>query len=446
MAPQTPGARVVVEISEDRMEARVTVNAGAPSSGSVLSAALSEAGVVFGVDAPAVARLGEALADGAFSCPRVVVAAGRPAVAGRDAEFSPEFDPGIQPGTLRQDGSMDFNERELLKPVVAGARIGEILPARLEVPARRVDGSADPQKAVRELRLRLGAGVARGEEGALVASRAGVVLFVAGESLDVVTHHEHGGDVDLRSGDLRMEGSLLVKGDVTRRFDVRATGDVEIAGSVESGTVYSGGNVTVRGGVRGGDAGIVSAEGALSVRHAEGATLVCGGTLQVEDAMGSELRGRRIVVTRRLRGGVACSEESLVVAEAGSPQGSGDTTLVAGEPLERPVLDARRALGLQKAQRMAEHRARGSGDRLKGGKLGRLLAAQSGVDLALQAARCQRRDELQRTAEIHVHGALHPAVTVRVGQESLVVEDALHGVRFSIDPEHGGIRMERSGP
>ncbi len=40
----------------------------------------------------------------------------------------------------------------------------------------------------------------------------------------------HEGDVDLHSGDLRMQGDLTVTGHVRNGFVVRATGNVEVLG------------------------------------------------------------------------------------------------------------------------------------------------------------------------------------------------------------------------
>jgi hypothetical protein len=309
-----------------------------------------------------------------------------------------------------------------------------------------VDGKELPVRAVREVRLRLGPGIAAAIDGTVSAGRSGVVLYSPDSSLDVVDHHLHGADVDVRSGHLVMEGTLVVRGDVQRLFSVRASGDVEIRGSVESGSVYAGGDVSIKARVHGGDTGIVSADGNLSAHHAERARLACGGLLKLEEAVACELSAERIQVTRCLRGGTAVAERSIVTYEAGSLHGGADTTLVAGVPLERPLLEAQGALDIAKEQRMLELRADASGRggaRAKGGKLGRAHTELKRAEIERMVARAQRRELLLSTAHVHVLGVAHSGVAVCIGDARLLLDQPIQGARFSLDAETRLVRTER---
>ncbi|MFT6094060.1 MAG: hypothetical protein ACJA2Q_001962 [Pseudohongiellaceae bacterium] len=62
-------------------------------------------------------------------------------------------------------------------------------------------------------------------------------------------------DVDIKSGNVSFDGSLYVEGEVKAGFTVEVTGDVTVKGMIERATVIAGNDITVGGGVIGGDFG-----------------------------------------------------------------------------------------------------------------------------------------------------------------------------------------------
>ncbi|WP_244300723.1 DUF342 domain-containing protein, partial [Achromobacter aegrifaciens] len=57
--------------------------------------------------------------------------------------------------------------------------------------------------------------------------------------------------VNLSTGNIHFEGSLLVRGDIAATMEVHVTGDVMVNGTMEAALVEAGGNVTVKGGIIG---------------------------------------------------------------------------------------------------------------------------------------------------------------------------------------------------
>jgi hypothetical protein len=204
----------------------------------------------------------------------------------------------------------------------------------------------------------------------------------------------------------------------------------------------------VSGNVRGGDGARVVAERDITLKSCEAAEVTSGAVLRVQEAVNSQLQGRRVVVTGRLRGGAASAEHFLSVKEAGTPAGTA-TLLRAGEPLQLPDLaDVQRAVVLQKLRRMAERGgvreiagARG-GERAKGGKLGRLDAAWSAEELQERAARAEQRVLLERTAVVEL-GLAHAGVELRIGTARLDLQGSERGLRCALDQETGQLRAER---
>jgi uncharacterized protein (DUF342 family) len=255
----------------------------------------------------------------------------------------------------------------------------------------------------------------------------------------------HEGDVDLRSGDLSMEGSLVVRNDVQRGFCARASGDLDVKGGVD-GSAYAGANLRVFGGVRGSEGSRVSAGGNLRAHHAERARLDCGNVLEVIDAVNSEMSAVQIRVERSLRGGRAAVEIGLVTRDAGASAVHGETVIEAGVPREEPDAAAREAIMAAKVQRLGARRlpgARGTtAERAKGGKVGRDLAGVQRSALARKIERAERADSLLPHAFVEVRGIAHPGVHVRIGEARLQLEKPMRNVRFTLDLERRTIRTE----
>lgn len=437
-----PGAErsLVVQVSEDRLQAFVSVKAGRAAGEAELRVALEGSGVRACIDPVAFARLALGLEEPGFAIERELIARGKAMQQSEAGKFESPFLEGLAPGHVREDGTLDFHDRELLKPVPRGTLLGRVTRARAGVPGQLVDGTVCTPEPVSDRAPELGPGASISADGEIRATRAGIVLCTP-RQLDVVDQHVHDGAVDLRSGHLHMRGSLLVKGDIHGGFRVYATGDVEISGEVDHGSVYAGGNAKIRGGVRGGTGASVCAEVDLSVHHAESATLFAGRLLQIGRAVHTTLAAVRVEIAGKLHGGQTSAEHSVLAREAGSPGGA-PTTIAVAEPLELPVEAARRELEQAKARRGigATRASRAPGVRAKGGKLERAVLQRSEVRRLAERARRQR----ELSAEAFVQIALaHPGVSVRIADQKHDFERETRAVRISLDPLTRGLRVER---
>ncbi len=417
------------------MTLTATIAPGAPAGTEELQHALANARVVFISEPGRIAAMATALADPSYAVMDEVIARGSPAKHGVAGWFEPAFPVGIQPGHIDAEGNMDFFDREMLKPVLEGDYLGQLHAPIPAVPGRRLDGAELRVAPVSPSKLRLGQALRVDDTGRVYAAIAGAVMYSAESKLDVIQQHAHQGDVDMRSGNLDMQGALVVRGSVQRAFHARATGDLVISGAVDAGTAYAGGSLRIRGGVRGGQGTTVCAQGDLECHHAEAAHLRCGGTLALESAINSELAAQTIRIARLMRGGKAEAETSVTVREIGLAHGTG-TSVAAGIPLQG--LDIKRAIaavkGLRTMQRRAGDVRRGSA-RPKGGKLERQRIEQTADTLADKTERAARRQELQHTAYVHVTGVARAGVNVQIGSYSHVLTHDVDNVRFVLDPE-----------
>lgn len=437
-----PNSRLKIRVQSDGLAAYLSVAAGPAMQPVDFDGELQRSGVVAGLVPEQYDRLAGALTDPEFTCDEVLLAVGAAVEEGLDARLEIKFSEGIQAGHVREDGSFDYYERDLLKPVRCGDVLGQVHPATVGIAGWRVDGTSIPSKPGRELAVELRPGVVVDPEQLVRATRDGVVLYKAKQLLDVVDHHVHQGPVDLHSGNLRMQGSLAIRGDVKRPFSVAATGDIEIYGNVDSASVRAGGRVHVRGGVRGGEGAAISAESDLTVMHAEAAELYCGGQLRIQDAINTELSAAQIFATGKLRGGNAVAESQVVVREAGATNGI-DTQLTAGEPVALPVAEAQRVIATLKRERMAQRAGGRSTDRDKGGKVGRVRAELDADEVQRLAERARRREMLLDSAFIQI-GVAHPGVSLHIGGAHMTIDATSRATRYSFDRETSSLRAEKS--
>jgi uncharacterized protein len=437
--PSVQTERVVVVVADDGMSACARIITGEVIGADDVDAALASAAVCFGIDADARAALVEHLGDPMFADYQVDLARGVRPVTGEDAQFEPTFHVGIQPGHMESDGTIDFYDRELTKPAARQQLIGWLRPPTPGTDGRDVRDQVVAARAGQPQSLRLDSGVIADADGAVRATVDGVIVYVENTSLDVVSHFVHAGDVDLKSGSLETEGSLTIRGDVLGAFSVRAAGDIVVQGSVDGGTLIAEGNIHVRGDIRGGAEHAVSAQGGVTGRHAERATVTCGGAILLQSATHCELSGQRVEVSHTIRGGRAAAATSVTASEAGAPRGSVSTTLAAAVVLDASLRDAKRTFLAAKERRRLERQAgkglRGDGARSKGGKLSLSTAAQQREELERRVQIARTRAELLHTAFVQVRGTAYSGVMIALGEHRLVLDRDVSGVRFSFDPE-----------
>lgn len=434
--------RLSYSIAGDGLSAHVSVIAGEPVQSADFDASIASAGIVAGIISATYDRLVAGLREPNFLCQAELLAQGVAPGQTRDQELELTFHVGPQAGRVREDGSLDYHDHELLKSVKKGDMLGRLHPPVLGGDGQRVDGTVVPAIKPRVITLQLLSGVELDAEMSIRASRDGVVLYRPGATLDVVDRHVHQGSVDRHSGNLNMQGSLAIRGDILRPFSVAATGDVEVHGNVDSASIRAGGQVHVSGGIRGGDGGAICAEGDMTLHHAEAAELHSGGRIQLREAINSRATAAELNATGRWRGGSVVAERRIIIQEAGAPNGI-ETRLAVGEPLELPVSEAQRLIATVKAERAAARLGGRSDDRSKGGKAGRLRTDLDSQEIRRLAERAKRREQLLASAHIEITLA-HPGVKIRIGDAQVILDEPVRSARYSLDGEHLTIRSEKA--
>ena len=265
------------------------------------------------------------------------------------------------------------------------------------------------------------------------------------------------GDVNIGSGPIQHDGSVLIHGSVRKGLRVQAVGSIHVIGDVETAFLDAGGDIVIAGGLLG---TARSRGGSVSCKFAQGARLdapLCDVTVQ-ESAMHSHLRaGRSIFVGDLLLGGSCYAENLVEVRIAGSETGI-PTVLTAGrnKRLHEEVEDIRRRAqeaieGLREhdtlCRALLAQESAGTAlpveDRLR---LWRALMAKtrlndSLVQMARQKSRLLGMINADHTARVSVTDRAYPKVKVIVDDLAQDLRNLTQYATFSKDYEAGELRI-----
>ena len=317
-----------------------------------LGALLEAMGIVTGIDEAALHRL----ATLGPTQPLDPIACGEQPQSASALEPSFVDEWAFRTGSFREDGSVDYRERNLLPPTQQGDLLAECGTTLRGRPGRTIFGiDLEPSGPTLTIELVAGSNTRLSTEAArqliYATCDGGVALTstVARDEAGVVLKREYHfsvlpvvrleSDVGYESGHVDFEGHVVVEGSVRSGFSVKAKGSIAVVGSIEAGAeLQAGGDISVQQGIVGRETR-VRALGSVRARfvqeasveagaeiaigsYAHGAQLKAGGQVIVEGLGGSSSRGGIV-------GGQTWAIGGIVAQNVGSARG-GDSRLVAG--------------------------------------------------------------------------------------------------------------------
>jgi uncharacterized protein (DUF342 family) len=422
-----------------------------------IEAFLKEKGIQAPLEQAAVEACFERLALGLSAEP--IAARGRPPVPGKDGtlEILIDFESGFVPAAA-EAGAVDLRA-SLIHNVVPGQPLAVVHPPTAGAPGLDVFGRLLPSQPGKALQPRLGANTGRAEHdpGLIVAKTLGHARLVDGV-VEVQEFYRVDGDVDYASGNIAFPKSVQVRGDVKAGFAVEAGGDVEIQGLVEDCTVKAQGKVLVKGGFTGQGKGLLQANGEISLGYVRNQAVRGEGAIRVaREAVNSRLQSRHsISVSGLLAGGKAQARQAIECQVAGTETGT-PTHLEAGYDF---TLAEEMAQIRAEMDKMGKY-ARKLDDALRHvhdmEKLNRGLdpwtidlvfemeSMRSKVEAKIKSLRdryafLDRQTGNAETATITVHRKAFPGVVVKIGRETMLIDEAMTGPK-TFFAKDGAIRV-----
>ena len=177
----------------------------------------------------------------------VIVARGREAEPSKDAKLILSLDEN-KVGVELHGGYIDYHEHGYPWNVNEADRVGYLLKSRPGVEGATVLGVPIRVKKPREIKLKLD-GLHMDEKGRLIADRDGA-LIISGSILkivDLLVIHK----VDYEKGNIHSKVPVHVKGSIRPDFIIESSDSVIIEYNVEDSTVRAGGDIVIKGGIRG---------------------------------------------------------------------------------------------------------------------------------------------------------------------------------------------------
>lgn len=246
-------AEVTITIEEGDMSATAEVTAaygGEPITRSKLLDKLRSCGISSGIQRTGIDQiLMHCLEAPAGSTIDVVIARGKPPKNGRSARFEqlvPDARERVLKPQEREDGTVDMRDLGKQITVNVGDQLMRRLPPESGTEGFTVKGTVIGAEAGDEYELAEGEGsaIADYDPDLLIATKVGMPWFTKNSANidDVLTMKA----VDVSTGHVDFQGSVIVSGNVTEGMRVVATGDITVAGYVDSAELKAGGNITVR--------------------------------------------------------------------------------------------------------------------------------------------------------------------------------------------------------
>lgn len=278
-----------IDLSNDYYTAYLTIerDPDAPAvRESDVMAALKERAVVFGINPNAIA---EAISKGEVM--NFPVAEGQRHENGRDAEIVYHFDTGekSKPEML-EDGTVNFKNLGIVKPVAAGSVIVEKKPATKAKAGTTVTGRNIMGRDGKDKVLGAGKNTHLSEDGLSILSDIDGNIHYDGRLVSVDSVMEIKGDVGISTGNLSFVGSIVVNGNICDGYEVTTTGDLTVNGVVEGAVIHVGGDFIVSRGIKGHDDAHIEVDGNMTTGFINSADVTVKGNLEANAIMTSKVR------------------------------------------------------------------------------------------------------------------------------------------------------------
>ncbi len=313
-----------VEVADDEMSATVRFQpprfSGRHMDTDDVLVALKHANVISGIDEK---KINEYLDEMNYSSPLIAATGSKPK-HGKDAyvEYKVRLNNEIKFNA--GDEQVDFKELNLIENVVAGQVLAIKVPAEKGILGRTVTNRVLPAKSGKDCAINFGEGtILSDDKTELTAERNGQVVM-KGTKLTVDEVMIISGDVDNKTGNIVMLGSVMITGNVIDNFIVKASGNIEVRGSVQKAFLEAEGDIIVRGGINGRDeAKIETTSGSIYARFVRSARLVAEKNVFVgEELLHSRVDAGKIIYSNGRRahivGGILRAGDEVNAKEIGA--------------------------------------------------------------------------------------------------------------------------------
>ncbi len=373
----------------------------------------------------------------------VVIAQGKPpehGINGKIQNLIPTS--GNRSPKLDASGLADFRDFGEIIVVREGDVLMRRSPPTQGEPGIALSGkpiAARPGKEVPFAKKIKGAAIDPADSNQLIATLSGFPVFFQGDlAVEPVYKVKN---VDLHSGNINFDGTVVVSNDVHAGMTIKASGDIHVGGTIEGALLEAGGNIVVKGGIiavqeQGNDfTPLVKSSGSCTARFIQNARVVAGqGIFVNEFTMQSDLTaGHQVIVGKKggnkgyIIGGTTRATMLIMAQYLGAETGV-KTCLATGpepqlydqlkgvtrerEEAEHKLADIQRLLTLA-----SEHPERLPPDALNAAEATQVALTETLLSLKENEQDLQTRLDLMNTSRIVAEKNVYAGVEIQIGSK-----------------------------
>ncbi len=362
----------------------------------------------------------------------IVVAKGTPPQSGQNGRVEWEIDLSILDGAqlVERGGRVDWKERHHVLPVKQDQLLARLVEPTEGEPGLNVYGKELPATPGKEAKLTPGKGMRISEDGKEMYAELSGVVCREGSKISIVDTYSVNGDVNLETGNIHYDETVMISGGVLTDFKVHAGQDVHVNGLVEGATIEAKGNLYLLAGIQGNDKAIIKANGDITTKFINNANVVAGGSIFVEGAIThSSVKaygkvvlggGKKAVIL----GGRVSAELEIVADVIGSEFGA-KTLVVVGEELRE--LQEQKTEKEQKLESLKENyqktkQALQSYESVK--RKGKVSKKQEALYLKLVRFGMQLQGQIKQL-QTEIQGLDGQVEKDRINQKGVIVQDTI---------------------
>ncbi|MDO6445839.1 FapA family protein [Colwellia sp. 1_MG-2023] len=251
-------AKISIEIDKDEMSATGEISTalgGKHLSAKAILHAAQKAGVTKGFSKEELVKLAQyAAKEPPGSIVKGKIALGKDPINGQDGNIKLLVESAqerILKPKEQEDGSVDMRDLGDIICVRVGDPLAKKIPPTEGIKGFSVTGTPLEPIPGEDVSLNVGDGttISPKNQDILVSTRVGLPRIIDnGMEVDEVYKIKN---VDVSTGHIQFEGSVIIEGDVCEGMKVIASGDISISGFVESAYLESGGDITIGSGIIG---------------------------------------------------------------------------------------------------------------------------------------------------------------------------------------------------
>jgi uncharacterized protein (DUF342 family) len=251
-------ATITISTEKDEMSASAEISTalgGKHLSAKAILTAAQAAGVSKGFSKEQLVKLAlQAAKEAPGSIVKGEIAQGRLPVNGKDSRVKllvqSAQDRILRPKD-RDDGSVDMRDLGDIICVKVGDPLAKKIPLTEGIQGYTVTGTSLDPNPGEDLELHVGEGTTLSPKNnsVLVSTLVGLPRIIEnGMEVDSIYQIKN---VDVSTGHIKFQGSVIIDGDVCEGMKVFATGDITVGGFVESASLNAGGDITIGSGIIG---------------------------------------------------------------------------------------------------------------------------------------------------------------------------------------------------